>query len=87
MSVICDVPGVNSGGIPYPHQLGGRVNPDIADANISVVSLCCPTEICGLVAIGIDSAPVVPDVLEGMADCALAFVKAADGAVTSGAVG
>ena len=54
---------------------------------MSVVSLFCPLEVCGLVVICTDSAPVAPDVLGGTADCALAAVKAADGAVTSGAVG
>ena len=65
------------------NQLGGRVNPDIADANISVVSLFCPPEVCGLV-IGTDCALVAPNVLGGTADCALAAVIVADGAVTSG---
>jgi len=67
--------------------LGGGVNPDIADANISVVSLFFPPEVCGLVVIGTDCALVAPNVLGGMADCALAAAIAADGAVTSGDVG
>jgi len=81
------VPGVlnvNSGGIPKPHQLGGGTCPDIADANRSLASLICPSEVGGLVVIGVDCALVSPNVLGGTVVCVPAAAVAADGAVTIG---
>ena len=75
---------VNSGGIPKPHQLGGGTGPDIADANRSVVSLICPSEVDGLVFIGVDCALVTPNVLGGTAVSVPVAAVAADGAVTTG---
>ena len=79
------MPGVfkYSGGIPKPHQLGGT-GPDIADANRSVVSLICSSEVSGLVVIGVDCALVTPNVLGGTVVCVPTAAVAADGAVTTG---
>ena len=84
------MPGVfneNSRGMPKPHQLGGGTDPGIADANRSVASLICPSEVGGLVVIGIDCALVTPNVLGGMVVCVPAAAVAADGAVTTGESG
>jgi len=70
--------------MPKPHQLGGGTGPDITDANRSVVSLICSSEVDGLVIIGIDCALVTPIVLGGTVVCAPAAAVAADGAVTTG---
>jgi len=80
------VPGVfkYSGGIPKPHQLGGETGLDIADANRSVVSLICSSEVGGLVVIGIDWALVTPNVLGGTVVCVPSAVVAAGGAMTTG---
>jgi len=75
---------VNSGGIPKAHQLGGGTGPDIADVNRSVVTLICPSEVGGLVVIGVDCAVVTPNVLGGTAVSVPAVAVAADGAVTTG---
>ena len=85
-SAAWDVPGVfqYSEGIPKPHQLGGGTGPDIADANRSVVSLICSSEVDGLVVIGIDCALVTPNVLGGTGISGPAAAVAADGAVTTG---
>jgi len=58
-------------GIPYPHQLGGT-DPDITDANKSVASLTCPSDVDGLVVIGVDCALVIPNVHGGEVTFALA---------------
>jgi len=79
-----DVPeffGMNFGGIPYPHQLGG-IDPDIADANKSVASLTCPFDVDGLVVIGVDCALVIPNVLGGDVTSEPATAVVADGAIT-----
>ena len=80
------MPGVfnYSEGIPKPHQLGGGTGPDIADANRSVASLICSSEVGGLVVIGIDCALVIPNVLGGTVVCVPAAAVADDGAVTTG---
>jgi len=80
------VPGVfkYSGGIPKPYQLGAGTGPDIADANRSVVSLICSSEVGGLVVIGVVCALVTPNVLGGTVVCVPAVAVAADGAVTTG---
>jgi len=80
------VPGVfnkYSGGIPKPHQLGGT-DPDIADANKSVVSLIDSSDVDGLDDIGVDCALVTPIVLGGTVVSALAAAVATDVAVTTG---
>ena len=74
---------MNSGGIPKPHQLGGA-DPNIANANRSIMSLICSSEVDGLVVIGVDCALVTPNVLGGIAISAPAAAVAADGAVTTG---
>jgi len=71
-----------SGGIPKPHQLGGT-DPDIADANRSVVSLIDSFDVDGLDGIGMDCALETPSVLGGVVVFVPAAV-AADGAVTTG---
>ena len=54
-----------SGGIPKPDQLGGT-DPDIADANRSVVSLIDSSNVDGLDGIGMDCALETPSVLGGV---------------------
>ena len=65
-------------------QLGGGTGPNIANANRSVVSLICSSEVGGLVVIGVDCALVTPNVLGGTGISAPAAAVAADGAVTTG---
>jgi len=77
---------MNSGGIPYPHQLRGT-DPDIADAKKSVASLTCPSDVDGLVIIGVDCALVIPNVLGGEVTSVPATAVVADGAVTDDAPG
>jgi len=80
------VPGVlneYSGGIPKPHQLGG-IDPDIADANRSVVSLIDSSDVDGLDGISMDCALETPSVLGGVVVSVPAVAVAADGAVTTG---
>ena len=72
-----------SGGISKPHQLGGT-DPDIADANRSVVSLIEPSDVDGLGGIGVDCALETPSVLGGTVLSVPAAAVAADGAVTTG---
>jgi hypothetical protein len=89
ISVTWDVPeffGMNSGGIPYPHQFGGT-DPDIADANKSVASLTCPSDVDGLVVISDDCALVIPNVLGGDVTSEPATAVVADGAVTDDDLG
>jgi len=74
---------MNSRGIPKPHQLGGT-DPDIADANKSVVSLIDSSDVDGLVVIGVDCTLVTPNVLGGTVVSVPAAAVAADGAVTTG---
>jgi len=62
--------------------LGGIV-PDIADANKSVASLICPSDVDGLVVIGVDCVLVIPNVLGGELTSAPATAVVADGAVTT----
>jgi len=62
--------------------LGGTV-PDISDANKSVASLICPSDVDGLVVIGVDCALVIPSVLEGEVTSTPATAVVADGAVTT----
>jgi len=62
--------------------LGGTV-PDIADANRSVASLICPSDVDGLVVIGVDCALVIPNVLGGEVASVPATAVVADGAVTN----
>ena len=73
---------MNSEGIPKPHQLGGT-DPDIADANRSVVSFIDSSDVDGLVGISVDCALVTPNVLGGTAVSAPAAAVAADGAMTT----
>ena len=73
---------MNSGGIPKPHQLGGT-DPDIADANRSVVSLIDSSDVDGLAGVGVDCALVTPNVLGGTTVSAPAAAVAAHGAVTT----
>ena len=70
--------------IPKPHKLRGGTSPDIADANRSVVSLICSSEVGGLVVIGVDCVLVTPNVLGGTVVCIPAAAVAAGGAVTTG---
>jgi len=72
-----------SGGIPKPHQLGGT-DPDIDDANRSVVSLIDSSDVDGLDGIGVDCALETPSVLGGTVVFVPAAAVAADGAVTTG---
>jgi len=72
-----------SGGIPKPHQLGG-IDPDIADANRSVVSLIESSDVDGLDGIGMVCALETPSVLGGVVVSVPAVAVAADGAVTTG---
>jgi len=74
---------MNSGCIPKPHQLGGT-DPDIADANRSVVSLVDSFDVGGLVVISVVCALVTPNVLGGTAVSVPPAAIAADGAVTTG---
>ena len=62
--------------------MGGTV-PDIADANRSVASLICPSDVDGLVVIGVDCALVIPNVLGGEVIYVPATAVVADGAVTN----
>jgi len=71
-----------SGGLPYPHLLGGT-NPDIADANRSVASLICPSDADGLVVNGVDCALVSPNVLGGEVASVPTTAVVADEAVTN----
>ena len=71
------------GGIPKPHQLGGA-DPDIADANRSVVSLIDSSDVDGLDGIGADCALETPSVLGVTVVFVPAAAVAADGAVTTG---
>jgi len=64
--------------------LGGGTSADIADANKSVVSLICSSEVGGLVVIGVDCALVTPNVLGGTVVCVPTAAVVADGAVTIG---
>jgi len=86
ISAASDVLGVFtefSGGIPKPHQLGGT-DPDILDANRSLVSLIDPSDVDGLDGIGVDCALETPSVLGGTVVSVPAAAVAADGAVTPG---
>jgi len=62
--------------------LGGTVL-DIADAKKSVASLICPSDVDGLVVIGVDCSLVIPNVLGGEVTSEPATVVVADGAVTT----
>ena len=79
------MPGVfkYSEGIRKPHQLGGT-DPDIADANRSVVSLIDSSDVDGLDGIGVDYALDTPSVLGGTVVSVPATAVAADGAITTG---
>jgi hypothetical protein len=72
-----------SGGIPKPHQLGGT-DPDITDANRSIVSLIDSSDVDGLDGIGVDCALETPSMLGGVVVSVPAAAIAADGAVTTG---
>jgi len=61
----------------------GGTDPDIADANRSVPSLICPSDVDGLVVIGVDCALVIPNVLGGEVASVPAMAVVADGAVTN----
>jgi len=60
----------------------GGTDPDIADANRSVASLICQSDVDGLVVIGVDCALVIPNVLGGEVASVPAMAVVADGAVT-----
>jgi len=60
------------------------MDPEIADANRSVVTLICSSEVDGLVVIGVDCALVTPNVLGGTVVSVPAAAIAADGAMTTG---
>jgi len=62
----------------------GGTDPDIADANRSVASLICSSEVDGLVVIGIDCTSVSPNVLGGTVVFVPVAAAVADGAVTTG---
>ena len=72
-----------SGGIPKPHQLRGA-DPNIADANRSVLSLIDSSDVDGLDGIGVDCALETPSVLGGVVVYVPAAAVAADRAVTTG---
>jgi len=72
-----------SEGILKPHQLGGT-DPNIADANRSVVSLIDSSDVDGLDDIGMDCALETPSVHGGVVVSVPAAAVAADGAVTIG---
>ena len=63
----------------------GGIEPDIADANKSVPSLTCPSDVDGLVIISVDCALVIPNVLGGEVTSVPATAVVADGAVTDDA--
>ena len=73
----------NYRGKPKPHQLGGP-DPDIADANRSVVSLIESSDVDGWDGIGMVCALETPSVLGGVVASVSAATVAADGAVTTG---
>jgi len=64
----------------------GGTDPDIADANKSVVGLICPSDVDGIVVIGVDSALVISNVL-GVVASVPAMAVVADGAVTNDDLG
>jgi hypothetical protein len=55
----------------------------MADANRSVAILICPSDVDGLVVIGVDCALVIPNVLGGEVASIPATAVVADGAVTN----
>jgi len=75
------------GGIPYPHKLGGTwqfwtIDPDIADADRSVLSRTRSSDVAGLVLIGVDCPLLIPNVLGGEVTFVPEMARGADGAVT-----
>jgi len=76
-----------SGGIPYPHQLGGtwqfwNTDPNIADADRSVLSWTRPSDVAELVLIGVDCPLFIPNVLGGEVTFVPETAGGADGVVT-----
>ena len=69
--------------MPKPQQLGAA-DPDIADANRSVVSLINSFDVDGLDGISMDCALETPSMLGGAVVSVPAAAVAADGAVTTG---
>ena len=60
------------------------MDPDIADANRSMASLICSSEVDGLVVIGVDCTLVSPSVLGGAVVSVPAAAVVAEGVVTTG---
>jgi len=58
------------------------MDPDIADANRSMASLIYPSDVDGLVVIGVDCALVIPSVLGGEVASVPTTAVVADGVLT-----